>query len=86
MSFQDFQQNRYLSKKCLNDLEAKKVDYIFEETPNLYLIVFLVSFFSFLFWSPAENRAKLKKLFNLNTQTATDFLLKNCSNVSGILN
>ena len=35
-------------KNVLNVFEGKKLDYIFEEPPNLYLIVFLVSFFSLL--------------------------------------
>ena len=65
-SFQDFQKNDSFLKSVLNVLEAKKVDYIFEEPPNLYLVVFLVSFFSLLLWIPAENTSNLKKLFNLD--------------------
>ena len=59
-SFQGFLKN------VLNVLEAKKVDYIFEEPPNLYLIIFLVGFFSLLLWIPAESTSNLKKLFNSN--------------------
>ena len=88
-SFQGFLKN------VLNVLEAKKVDYIFEEPPHLYLIIFLVGFFSLLLWIPAESTSNLKKLFNsnhrlrwnttANIQAALDFLLKSYSNVSDIL-
>ena len=66
MSFQDFPKNNSFLKKFLNVLEAKKIDYIFEEPPNLYLIVFLLCLCSLLLWLPAENSSNLKKLFNLN--------------------
>ena len=65
-SFQDFQKNDSFLKNVLNVLEVKKVDYIFEEPPNLYLIVFLDSFFSLLLWIPAESLSNLKKLFKSN--------------------
>ena len=67
-------------------LTAKKFSYV------------LVSFLSLPLWIPRENRAKLKKLFNLNcrlswranisdTQNTLIFILiKNCRNASDFLN
>ena len=72
-SFQDFQKNDSFLKSVLNVLEAKKVDYIFEEPPNLYLVVFLVSFFSLLLWIPAENTRNLKKIQHCNYTGCTWF-------------
>ena len=45
-------------------LTAKRIDYIFEEPLNLYVL--LVSFFPLPLWIPGENKAKLKELFNLD--------------------
>ena len=41
----------------------KKANRIFEELPNLYLIVLLISFIPLLLWITAENRTKLKTFF-----------------------
>ena len=46
-------------------LTAKKVEYNFEEPLNLHIL--LVSFSSFPLCIAGQNRAKLKKLFNLNS-------------------
>ena len=42
---------------------GKRANGIFEELPNLYLIVLLISFFPLLLRISAENRINLKKLF-----------------------
>ena len=48
-------------------LTPKKEDYIFEEPLNLHVIVFF-NFFTLPLWIPGENRAKPKKLLNLNSR------------------
>ena len=77
-------------------LTAKRIDYIFEEPLNLYIL--LVSFFPLPLWIPGENKAKLKELFNLNkrlrwgaqcprhTEYTYYFLLSNCSKASDFFN
>ena len=77
-SFQDFQKNDSFLKNVLNVLEAKKVDYIFEKPRNLYSIVFLDSFFSFLLWIPAESLSNLKKLFKSNHRLRWNTTLQIC--------
>ena len=59
-------------------LTAEKLDYIFEETLNLQL----ASFFSFPLWIPVENRAKLKKLFNLNSRLTWEHNTSDTQNTS----
>ena len=71
-----FSKNDRFLKNVLNVLEAKKVDYIFEEPPNLYLIVFLVSFFSLLLWIPEQSTSNFKKLFNLNHRLRWNTILQ----------
>ena len=51
--------------KCLS---GKRANGIFEELPNLYLIVLLISFFPLLLRISAENRINLKKLFIWTTE------------------
>ena len=53
--------------KCLS---GKRANGIFEELPNLYLIVLLISFFPLLLRISAENRINLKKLFIWTTELA----------------
>ena len=71
-------------------LTAKKVDYIFEKPIDLDIIVASAAV-------SRKNRAKLKKLFNLNTRLRWGvqysrhteythyFLISNCSNASDFL-
>ena len=78
-------------------LAEKKVDYIFEELLNFDITVSL-GFFSLKLWIPLENRAKLNKLFNLNsrlrwgakyprcTEYTCYFFIINCSNASDFFN
>ena len=46
-------------------LTEKMVNYIFEEPLNLHT---LVGQFPFPLWIPGENRARLQKLFKLNSR------------------
>ena len=46
-------------------LAAEKADYILEESFNLLIVV---RFFSLPIWILGENKAKLKKPFNLNSR------------------
>ena len=68
---------------------------MFEELLNLYLIVFLISFFPLLLWITAETVMKLKILFicttkpgktlNRNHTKYTWLFIRNYSNASDIL-
>ena len=85
-------------KQFLNLFSIKKANCIFEGLSTVYLIDLLISFFPLLLWITAENRTKLKKLFEIiylnykikgNTTPQTNklhlIIHSNCKNASDIL-
>ena len=83
--------------------KAKKVDFIFEEPLRLHTTITFsssssLSFSSLMLLIPGQNRAKLKKLFNLKsklkwrvqypvyTERTYYFVITNYSNASDFLN
>ena len=72
----------------------KEANCIFEELSNLYLIIFLISFFPFPWWiAAAEKRASWRNyLFEVQSQAkqqkhtnCTWLIISNCNNASKIL-
>ena len=95
LHFQIFDKIDSFLSNISSALEAKKVDYM---TNRLIYIALLISIFSLTVWIQEKNRAKLKKLFYLNSrlrwgvqyprykECTPYFPISNCSNASGFLN